>query len=233
MLRLCLEISSCLCGLGKNSVVECKAMWPARMSVKTCVKLFGCTCTLSRSCQFTCLSTDDKKHFDLPRGSLICQCFTVDKKKMLTFQRWFLLENHNHQTNPHIRWQHIVWATTFRSGLPQAFEAGATQTETLLLKQYVLLVYVWICLMNCKRYSPLVERSNLWIKTRGWTGNKLSCFSVVSFQWRVILMSLREPSISSTYLCIFWAGVQKMCCRKAGRAECLKHWRYDSHRSLH
>ena len=34
-------------------------------------------------------------------------------------QGWFLLGNHNHQANPHIHQQHIVWATTFRSALPQ------------------------------------------------------------------------------------------------------------------
>ena len=40
--------------------------------------------------------------------------------------------------------QHIVWATTFRYGFPQSLScqfdlimAGATQTETSLLKQYV------------------------------------------------------------------------------------------------
>ena len=54
------------------------------------------------------------------------------------------LGNHNHRANPHVHQQHIVWATTFRSGLPQPLssqtdliKAGATQTETSLLKQYV------------------------------------------------------------------------------------------------
>ena len=49
----------------------------------------------------------------------------------------------DYQANPHVQ-QHIVWATTFRSGFPPAFvksksksKAGATQTETSLLKQYV------------------------------------------------------------------------------------------------
>ena len=49
------------------------------------------------------------------------------------FQRWFLLGNHNHQANPHVHQQHVVLATTFRSGL---INAGATQTETSLLKQH-------------------------------------------------------------------------------------------------
>ena len=42
----------------------------------------------------------------------------------------------NHQANPHVHQQHIVLATTFRSGLPYLIKAGATQTETSLLKQY-------------------------------------------------------------------------------------------------
>ena len=48
------------------------------------------------------------------------------------------------QANPHVHQQHNVWATTFRSGLPQPLsslfdliKAGATQTKTSLLKQYV------------------------------------------------------------------------------------------------
>ena len=45
------------------------------------------------------------------------------------------------QANPHVHQQHIVQATTFRSGLPQPFDlikAGATQTETSLLQQYAV-----------------------------------------------------------------------------------------------
>ena len=53
------------------------------------------------------------------------------------------------QANPHVHEQHVVLATTFRSGLPQPlssqiarrererkFRSGATQTETSLLKQH-------------------------------------------------------------------------------------------------
>ena len=57
-----------------------------------------------------------------------------------------LLGNHNHQANPHIHQQHIVWATVFCLGCPSFYQvkwpfnlikAAATQTETSLLKQYV------------------------------------------------------------------------------------------------
>ena len=44
-----------------------------------------------------------------------------------------------HQANWHVHQHHIVWKTTFRSGLPQPLssqKAGATQTETSLLKHY-------------------------------------------------------------------------------------------------
>ena len=52
-----------------------------------------------------------------------------------------------HQANPRVHQQHVVLATTFRSGLPQPLssqiksfdliKAGATQSETSLLKQHV------------------------------------------------------------------------------------------------
>ena len=35
------------------------------------------------------------------------------------FCDFFLIGNHYHQANPHIHRQHIFWATTFLSGLPQ------------------------------------------------------------------------------------------------------------------
>ena len=43
---------------------------------------------------------------------------TITEIISLLFQWWFLLGNHNHQANPHVHQQHIVLATTFRSGLP-------------------------------------------------------------------------------------------------------------------
>ena len=47
------------------------------------------------------------------------------------FQWWFLLGNHNHQANPHVRQQHIVLATTFRSGLPQPLSSQAILMMTI------------------------------------------------------------------------------------------------------
>ena len=67
-------------------------------------------------------------------------------------RRMFQGNRKSHQANPYVHQQHIVWATTFRYGLPQPLstqmaisvkkpfdliKAGATQTETSLLKQYV------------------------------------------------------------------------------------------------
>ena len=51
----------------------------------------------------------------------------VDNGNQRNFQWWFLLGNYNHQANPHIHQQHIVWATCSNN---------------------VLLVNVWICLMK-------------------------------------------------------------------------------------
>ena len=82
---------------------------------------------------------------------------------LLLSQWWFLLGNHNLQVNPHVHQQHIVLATTFWSGLPQPLssqvkwfdliKAGATQTETSLLKQYVAGERVDLLDDNCCRYS--------------------------------------------------------------------------------
>ena len=73
---------------------------------------------------------------------------------MRLLQWWFLLGNHNHQANPHVHQQHIVWATTFRSGLPQPLssqiwlEKGSGNPDRYVIAQTIkLLVNVWICLM--------------------------------------------------------------------------------------
>ena len=62
-----------------------------------------------------------------------------DREDICRCQWMFHNLSWNHQANPHIHQQHIVWATTFRSGLPQPLssQGWATQTETSLLKQYV------------------------------------------------------------------------------------------------
>ena len=62
-----------------------------------------------------------------------------------------LTQKNCHQANPHVHQQHLVWATTFQSGLPLA---GATQTETSLL------VNVWICLMI------LISQQEPWLKQK-------------------------------------------------------------------
>ena len=53
------------------------------------------------------------------------------------FQWWFLLGNHNHQANPHVHQQHSCFRNDVSVWVAPAFDllkAGATQTETSLLK---------------------------------------------------------------------------------------------------
>ena len=70
-----------------------------------------------------------------------------ERKKIKKNQWWFLLENHNHQANPHIHQQHIDWATTFRSGRCPI---------------NMLLVNVWICLMKKRSQMCMWDFKRLW-----------------------------------------------------------------------
>ena len=67
------------------------------------------------------------------------------------FQRWFLLGNHNHQANPHVHQQHIVWATTFRSGLPQPLSSHVdlpvspgSKESSYILVGFRSLLAIWL-----------------------------------------------------------------------------------------
>ena len=71
------------------------------------------------------------------RGLLIRIAYQREKKSSF-----------NHQANPHILQQRIVWATTCRSGLPQPL---SSQMGKRRCSNNMLLVNVWICLNTCKR----------------------------------------------------------------------------------
>ena len=54
-----------------------------------------------------------------------------------------------HQANPHVHQQHIVWGTTFRSGLPQPLSSqrlGQPRPKRRSSNN-MLLVNVWMCFM--------------------------------------------------------------------------------------